>query len=335
MTIATDQPTVRQASSASVIVCAYSLERWEVLREGITAVGKQTLPPLETILVIDNNPELLGRAAAAFPGVKVRANSGRGSSEAKNTAMREAKGTILAFLDDDAVAAEDWLEKLTDPFDDPDVIGTSGNPIPRWKDGVRPEWLPIEFYWTIGCGYRGLPVTTTPIRNPIGASMALKRSVIEAIGGFSAGLGPNMDAPRAHGGGEETELGIRAARAFPTGKLLHVPSAFVDHEVPANRTRFSYYRERCWLEGKAKAVLSEMVGMGDGLSSERSYTLKTLPTGILRGLLDAVGGDLGGLQRAGAIVAGLAFTSTGYVWGRLVARLARGSARHRSDDLDR
>ena len=71
--------------------------------------------------------------------------------------MREAKGTILAFLDDDAVAAEDWLEKLTDPFEDSEVIGTSGNPIPRWKDGVKPKWLPVEFYWTIGCGYRGLP----------------------------------------------------------------------------------------------------------------------------------------------------------------------------------
>ncbi len=332
MIIATDQPTVRQATSVSVIVCAYSLERWEVLREGITAVGRQAPPPLETILVIDNNPELLALAAAEFPEVKVRANSGRGSSEAKNTAMREAKGAILAFLDDDAVPAEDWLEKLTEPFADPEVIGTSGNPIPRWKDGVRPKWLPVEFYWTIGCGYRGLPQTTTPIRNPIGASMSLRKSVIEAIGGFRAGLGPNMEAPRAHGGGEETELGIRAARAFPAGKLLHVPTACVDHEVPADRTRFAYYRERCWLEGKAKAVLSEMVGMGDGLSSERSYTLKTLPTGVLRGFLDAAGGDPSGLQRAGAILAGLAFTTAGYAWGRLAARLDRYSPKHRSND---
>jgi len=335
LTIATDQPSLRQATTVSVVVCAYSLERWDVLCEGIAAVGKQTVPPLETILVIDNNPELLARAESAFPSVKVRANSGRGSSEAKNTAMREAAGTILAFLDDDAVAAEDWLEKLTGPFDDPEVIGTSGNPLPRWKDGVKPTWLPVEFYWTIGCGYRGLPLTTTPIRNPIGASMALKKSVVEAIGGFSPGLGPNMDAPRAHGGGEETELGIRAARAFPAGKLLHVPAAVVDHEVPAGRTRFSYFRERCWLEGRAKAVLSEMVGIGDGLSSERSYTLKTLPTGVLRGVVDTLGGDPSGLQRAGAIVAGLAFTTAGYLWGRLVARLTRRSARHRSDDSGR
>jgi GT2 family glycosyltransferase len=314
----------------SVIVCAYSLERREVLREGIVAVGRQTLPPLETILVVDNNPELLAWATAQFPDVRVCANSGRGSSEAKNTAMREAKGDILAFLDDDAVAAEDWLETMTAPYADPDVIGTSGNPIPRWKDGRRPDWLPIEFYWTIGCGYRGLPTTTTPIRNPIGASMSLKKSVVEAIGGFSAGLGPNMEVPRAHGGGEETELGIRAARAFPAGKLLHVPTAYVDHEVPPSRTRFSYYRERCWLEGRAKATLSEMVGMGDGLSSERSYTLKTLPTGVLRGVADAAAGDLSGLQRAGAIVAGLAFTTAGYLWGRLAARLLRGSARRRA-----
>lgn len=329
MKIATEQPettSTRGASSVSLVICAYSLERRGVLHEAIDSISIQTQPPLETILAIDNNPELLAWARAEFPGVTVCANAGRGSSEAKNTAVRLAQGEILAFLDDDAVAAPDWLENMSRPYSDPEVIGTSGNPLPRWRDDSGPSWLPVEFYWTIGCGYRGLPTEITPIRNPIGASMSFRRSVFEQIGGFSAGLGPNMSKPRAHGGGEETELGIRAARAFPGGKLLHVPAARVDHEVPPERTRFRYFRQRCWLEGNAKAQLSEMVGMGEGLSSERSYTLKTLPTGVIKGLLDALRGDLAGLRRAGAIVAGLAITTCGYVWGRAASRLPRARA---------
>lgn len=306
--------------TVSVIVCAYTSQRWDVLREGIASIANQTKPALETFLVIDHNPELLERARRAFPDVQVIPNTGdRGSSESRNAALELASGEILAFLDDDAVAGEIWLEQMIRPYDNPTVIGTGGMPVPRW-DGEMPRWMPLEFYWTIGCGYRGLPTDVAAIRNPIGAAMSFRRTVFDRIGGFSSGLGPNMATPSPHGGGEDTELGIRALRAFPGGTVLHVPSARVEHRVPVERTRLGYFCRRCWLEGRAKALLSSTVGSTDGLSSERTYTLQTLPTGILRGLRDAVRGDLSGLQRAGGIVAGLAFTVAGYLRGRLTLR---------------
>ena len=327
MTEASEQSTVEPAAAAttvSVIVCAYTLRRWDVLCEGIASIASQTTPALETILVIDHNPELLARARARFPDVRVAANAGeRGSSESKNTGVGLATGEILAFLDDDAIAADTWLEKLIAPYGDLSVIGTCGMPMPRWEEGEAPQWLPREFYWTIGCGYRGLPTRVAPVRNPIGAAMSFRKSVFDQIGGFSIGLGPNMDTPSPHGGGEETELGIRALRAFPTGSLLHVPDARVEHQVPAERTNLGYFRHRCWLEGKTKALLSNRVGTTDGLSSERVYTLKTLPTGVLQGLADSVRGDFAGLQRAAAIIAGLGFTLAGYLWGRLTFHRVR------------
>ena len=309
----------------SVIVCAYTLQRWEVLCEGIVSIAGQTKPALETILVIDHNPELLEQARIRFPDVQVAPNAGeRGSSESKNTGVRLATGDILAFLDDDAIATETWLEEMIHPYDDPSVIGTCGTPTPRWVGGKTPHWLPLEFYWTIGCGYRGLPTKVAPVRNPIGAAMSFRKEVFDQIGDFSIGLGPNMTTPNPHGGGEETELGIRALRAFPGGALLHVPDAHVEHQVPVERTNLRYFRHRCWLEGKTKALLSNKVGTVDGLSSERAYTLKTLPTGILHGLWDSVRGDFAGLQRAAAIIAGLAFTLAGYLWGRLTLQRDRG-----------
>lgn len=304
----------------SVIVCAYTSQRWEVLCEGIASIASQTKPALETILVIDHNPELLEQAHRRFPDVRVIPNNGkRGSSESRNSALELASGEILAFLDDDAVAGDTWLEEMIRPYGDPAVIGTGGMPVPRW-DGATPRWLPVEFYWTIGCGYRGLPTDAAAIRNPIGAAMSFRRTVFDRIGGFSRGLGPNMATPNPHGGGEDTELGIRALRAFPSGTVLHVPAARVEHRVPAERTTLSYFCRRCWLEGRAKALLSGTVGTTDGLSSERTYTLRTLPTGILRGLSDSVHGDLTGLQRASGIVVGLALTVAGYLRGRLTLR---------------
>ncbi len=304
----------------SVIVCAYTSQRWEVLCEGIASIASQTKPALETILVIDHNPELLERARQRFPDVQVISNDGRrGSSESRNAALELASGEILAFLDDDAIAVETWLEEMVRPYGDPSVIGTGGMPVPRW-DGAAPRWLPLEFYWTIGCGYRGLPTDVAAIRNPIGAAMSFRRTVFDRIGGFSNGLGPNMATPSPHGGGEDTELGIRALRAFPGGTVLHVPAARVEHRVPVERTRLSYFCRRCWLEGRAKALLSGTVGTTEGLSSERTYTLQTLPTGVWRGLSDTIRGDLTGLQRAGGIFVGLAFTMAGYLRGRLTLR---------------
>lgn len=305
----------------SVVICAYTLRRWEVLCEGIAAVGRQTLPAQETFVVVDHNPELLERVRLRFPEVTAIANAGeRGSSASRNTAIDLAGSEILAFLDDDAIAAPDWLEEMTRPYADPGVIGTGGTPLPRWEGGAAPAWMPREFYWTIGCAYRGLPEEIAPVRNSIGAAMSFRRSVFERVGGFAEHLGPAMATPSAHGGGEDTELGIRALNAFPDGVLLHLPGAQVEHRVPVERTSFAYFRHRCWLEGRTKALMGATVGSADGLSSERAYTLKVLPSGVLRGLAEAGRGDLGGLRRAGAIVAGLAFTAAGYLWGRLTLR---------------
>jgi glucosyl-dolichyl phosphate glucuronosyltransferase len=301
----------------SVIVCAYTWRRWDVLREGIASLANQTQPPLETILVIDHNPELLERARETFEGVRIVANVGQpGISSSRNTGVKLARGEILAFLDDDAVADDTWLEELTRSYADPMVIGTGGTPRPRWQGGEAPKWLPHEFYWTVGCGYRGLPTEATPVRNPIGATMSFRRDVFDRIDGFRVNLGRVQTTPL---GCEETELAIRARQAFPGKTVMHAPHAHVEHLVPRERMRWSYFRSRCWLEGYSKATMTEEVGATDGLSAEWAYTLKTLPTGVLLGLWDALRGNLAGLQRAGAIVAGLAITTAGYLKARLTS----------------
>jgi glycosyltransferase involved in cell wall biosynthesis len=309
---------VATAPTVSVIVCAYTMRRWEILREGIASVGAQTHPALETIVVIDHNPELLKVARETFRDARVVETVGDpGVSASRNTGVGLARGEILAFLDDDAVADEAWLEELVRPYSDPLVIGTGGMPMPRWNGGTAPRWLPCEFYWTIGCGYRGLPTETAPVRNPIGATMSFRKAVFDRVGDFYTSLGRIEAIPF---GCEETELAIRALRAYPEGLVMHVPGARVEHFVPAARTSWSYYCSRCWLEGYSKERMTEMVGSADGLSSEWAYTLKTLPTGALRGLWDALRGDLSGLGRAGAIVVGLAITSAGYLRARLAPK---------------
>ncbi len=304
--------------SCTAIVCAYSLERWSVLCEAIDSLRDQREKPLEIILVIDHNPELLDRARASFEDVEVIANAGlRGSSEAKNSAVEIARGEVLAFIDDDAIAAPDWLERMLLPYRDIGVIGTCGAPVPRWEVGKEPGWFPEEFLWTVGCAYRGLPEEPSPVRNPIGAAMSFRSEVFDRLGGFHTGLGPNMETPSPHGGGEDTEFGIRAQRVFPGGSLIHVPDAQVVHHVPRQRTTFAYFRRRCWLEGRAKALLGATVDDSVSLSSERAYVASVLPRGVLRGLRIGLGGERDGARRAGSIALGLSFTVAGWMWERI------------------
>jgi len=97
---------------------------------------------------------------------------------------------------------------------------------------------------------------------------------------------------------------------------MYEPSARINHQVPAKRATWSYFRARCYGEGLSKAAISRFVGTKDGLATERSYTLHTLSRGVLRGLGDTLlRRDPSGIGRASAIVVGLLTTTTGYLVG--------------------
>ena len=298
--------------TASVVICAYSDDRWNDLLHAIASVARQSVPALQTIVAIDHNDALLERVSK-LPGIVAVANEEEpGLSGARNSGLRVARGDVVAFLDDDAVAAADWLEHLLAAYDDPRVLGVGGPIEPAWREG-RPRWFPYEFDWVVGCTYLGMPKRTAPVRNPIGANMSFRREVFELAGGFRSGIGRVGTTPL---GCEETELCIRARQRCPEALFVYEPQARVVHKVPSGRARLRYFASRCYAEGRSKAIVARLTGAGDALSSERSYTTRVLPRGVLRGVADAiVRGEPSGIARAGAIVAGLAVTTVGFVVG--------------------
>ncbi len=300
----------------SVIVCAYTEERWEDLVAAVESVRQQHNPPREIIVVIDHNPKLLERSRNSIPNVIVVENKEeRGLSGARNSGVAIARGAVIAFLDDDAIAAPDWLENLNTGYARSNVVGVGGAIEPMWPSR-RPSWFPYEFDWVVGCVYRGMPQETAPVRNLIGANMSFHREVFEKAGSFRLGKVGTRSRP------EETELCIRVRQQWPEGIWLYEPRARVFHRVPADRASFRYFLTRCYNEGLGKAAMVHFVGPNDGLSAERNYTFKTLPNGIWQGMGDALlRGKPAGLARAGAIVAGLTITTVGYIIGAVLLRL--------------
>ncbi len=327
-------PTSAPDHSISVIICAYTEERWDDLVAAVASVRRQTLAAHEIIVVIDHNPALQARAARACapstadagtqPEVVVIANRfARGLSGARNSGIQAAQGAIIAFMDEDAVAAADWLAHLATAYADAETLGAGGAIIPVWEHG-RPAWFPAEFDWVVGCTYRGMPREQAAVRNLIGCNMSFRREIFATVGGFRDGIGRIGTRPL---GCEETELCIRVAQEMPPARLLYVPQARVRHHVPAKRARWNYFRSRCYAEGLSKAKIATLVGEQDSLASEWTYTLHTLPLGVLRGIAETLATfKPAGLLRAGAIAAGLMITTAGYLHGKLLVRQSRPTA---------
>ena len=295
----------------SVIICTYTEERWNILASAITSVQQQSTPPYEIIVVSDNNPALAARLRAQFTAITVAENSGmRGISPARNAGIALASGDIVAFIDDDAIAEKDWLSHLARCYEDLRVLGVGGNVLPEWT-GKRPQWFPEEFDWVVGCSYRGLPRKVSPVRNFIGCNMSFRSEIFSIVGGFQDDLGRVAASP---GGCEETDLCIRIGNHWPEGILLYEPQAVVRQVVPANRENLRYFLSRCFLEGRSKAHLTRLVGSRVGLSSERTYTLRTLPSGMALGLYDTVTRrNWYGIARTSTILVGLLYTTMGYL----------------------
>jgi glycosyltransferase involved in cell wall biosynthesis len=298
----------------TVIICAYTLDRWDELNAAVQSCLDQTTTPDEILLVVDHNQALLERATREIAGARVLANrSTKGLSGARNTGVASSSGDVVVFLDDDAYAESDWLERITAPLIDPTVAGVGGWIVPHWET-ARPNWLPESFYWVVGCSYQGLPPSGATIRNPIGASMAIRRKVFTSVGGFTSGIGRIGLVPL---GCEETELCIRYTSRAPGERFVLARDGVVHHRVPGARLTWHYFWTRCWAEGLSKAAVASLVGANSGLAAERSHVIRALPRELWESIRSIRSEQRDAVVRSTLITIGATIAVAGFVRGRV------------------
>ena len=302
--------------TVTVTIATWANTRWDLLVAAVAAVRSQTRPPDALVVVVDHNDEVLARATSQFtaPDTRVLASTGaRGVSGSRNTAVAAADTDLVLFLDDDAVPEPDWLTHLVAAFDDDRAVAVAGGwAQAAWATG-RPAWWPPDFDWVVGCSYLGQPTEPADVRNPLGCSMAIRRTAFEAVGGFDEDMGRVGAVPV---GADETEFCIRLARAEPTARVRWVPAARVSHHVPATRSTLAYFVARCRAEGRSKAALTANAA-GTRLGAESDYA---------RGLVTRrVWQELRARRprRAAALLTGLGATAADYAAGTARLRMAR------------
>ena len=312
------------ASRADVVICCYTLERWELLRRSVESVLAQQLAPRQLIIVVDHNDELLARCrrewgasrAGSPVGIVIVANQFAGRlGSARNTALLHARADIVAFLDDDAEATPDWLERLLAVYaTHPEAVAVGGAPRPNYG-APRPSWFPPEFDWVFGCHYRSLPDRLAPVRHLIGASMSVRRDDMLAVGGFHADDHDDMD------------LSHRLARAHGPAAVLYEPRAEVRHYVAPERLTWSYFWRRCFFVNRSKVSAFADMGEAGNIRAELSFAARVV-LALIPALLGSATGQPARLRQALVGVVGLAVAACGYLAGRV--QLARG---HRPEVL--
>ena len=307
------------AASATVVVCAFASQRLEQTVDCVKSVLAQDPPPGQMIVVVDHNESLQAQLRARLPDeVEVVANERpRGLSSARNTAIARSRGEYIVFIDDDAIAHEQWLARLLSTFDDPQVVGVGGHARPLWET-AQPGWLPPEFLWVVGCSYSGLP-ESGDVRNPLGCNMAFRAGLFDTVGHFNPAIGRLGSLPL---GCEETEFCLRAARAVCGARIALTAGAEIDHRVPAERATASYLLRRCYFEGISKALVRRLSD-SRSLDTERAYLRHALAARLkssVRGVVSGRGaGDAAG--QFAAVVGAVGAAAVGYLVGVCVFRV--------------
>jgi GT2 family glycosyltransferase len=244
--------------TVSAVVCCWTEDRLGDIRNAVASLRDQTLPPREIIVVVDNNRALYSGLVDEMRDVAqvILHEGSRGLSAARNTGAMVATSDLVAFLDDDAIAAPDWLEHLVPIFEDLRVVAAGGVAVLDWGESARPWWLPPELEWTVGGSLHPLPAGPVDVRNPHGHNMVVRRDVFSAVGGFSRSFGAMGMRP---GPGEEAELCLRAMTLVRGARVVLNPWARVSHRVGREKLHPMAVARRWWSEGWYKAALQGQI----------------------------------------------------------------------------
>ncbi len=241
----------------SVIVCAFSLKRFDMTINCIHSIFNNTYKNCEIILVIDGNHELKQRMDQEFKENKdmiiIENEKNEGSSVSRNRGVEYAKGDIVAFIDDDAFATQNWLENIVKDFlEYPEIFAVGGKLLPVYEDGANR--LPEELLWLVGGTYKGHPENKQLIRNVFTGNMAVKRYIFKDIN-FEIMIDKKKNNLSHQL--EDTLFCVRL-NSKKAGTVLYDPEIIAYHHVSNDRLKVRSIVKRAYDEGVLKAKLEDL-----------------------------------------------------------------------------
>lgn len=242
----------------SVIVA--TRDRAPLLETTLDALCGQVSPGCPFEIVVVDNGSVDGTSAVVAAAsqrthvpVVYLSEAKPGKSHALNTAIAHAKGDLLVFTDDDVLPTPHWLAAYARAFAETGADYAAGRILPLWE-ATPPRWLTPTLHGVLAIPDGGAErLALEGAHNhvmPIGANMAVRRHVLDRVGGWNPQLGKLKNTLRT---GEDHEFALRLVAAGFAG--VYEPQASVLHRVPADRLRLGYFFRWCYGNGRIEAGL--------------------------------------------------------------------------------
>jgi glucosyl-dolichyl phosphate glucuronosyltransferase len=231
--------------------------RGELIQETIAGLITNSLLPLE-VIVVDQGGLLTQDFFKRFnSSVKFQLfkDTGKGAARARNIGWKAAKGSIVAFIDDDAIPSQIWLESIENSFkNNLQLVGVVGGKITPVYNEKNPVWMiPKEFEFMLPAYDQGEEEGEyNPGNLPASVNMAISKELLESTAGFNEKLGTSKGR-KIQIFGEDTDLSMRI-KALGL-RLIYNPKAEVFHPVPLERQSEAFFKKRVLIEGYTMAFL--------------------------------------------------------------------------------
>ena len=250
----------------SVIICTYNRDKYiyNVLQS--LALGTLEHSAYEIILVdnncTDNTRSEVDHFCNVFPQVTLRyfVETNQGLSHARNRGIRESKGDILVYVDDDATVNPEYLKTYADWFaSHPETDAAGGPIIPHYETGSEPKWMTYFIKRLLtGYLYFGDKVRPFPGDNyPGGGNAAYRASVFEKVGLYNVQLGRNGDSLT---GGEEKDIFDKMKREGM--QFVYLPNAILYHSIPGYKLEADYFNRLTTGIGQSERARTLRIGKG-------------------------------------------------------------------------
>jgi glucosyl-dolichyl phosphate glucuronosyltransferase len=308
----------------TICICTHNRPRY--VSDCLDGLQQQTIPANRfAILVVDSGSTGPVREElenlASQRGVRLIRVDRPGVSVARNAGAWGARTPFIAYIDDDAIPASDWIASILDAIRQeprpPALIG--GRILPRWEAPL-PEWWPESLRGVLsiieheGSGeYRtsALP----PGLEPYAANMVVHVLSLLSVGGFGTGAG-------RHGGALLSDEEVQVAwKLQDAGHSVRYESRIVvEHQIQANRLTPEWLLSRLYWQGASTVITRRMLGRPDTVWREFPRRLAVAALCAPAWLVPAHSTRLIGARWRFAYAAGFVRTAMGWQAARAAVR---------------
>lgn len=239
----------------SVIICTRN--RSEVLEEVLKALRDQSLSPKywELVVVdngsIDNTPTVLERHESNFPRKKFLTENRLGSNFARNKGWSHATGSLMAFLDDDAIPHPQWIERILQRYENLNTNQAClGGKVllqllvksPRWYGPFLENYLSFT--------HLGNNPTYVQGKSLCSANLVIPKSILEMFTGFDERINRTTETLMSN---DETLTVLKME--LKGIQFFYDPAIKVYHQIGSERLTQGYFRKRAHRQGRSDAQM--------------------------------------------------------------------------------